>query len=682
VLSVSSSEIAQITTQWSVPQIVDSEITIFNDKEHIEEIGARYLAFINKAYEYLNTHVNNARSLIITPRALGGAKKYVVERLGDSFLAKYLEENPDMDISDARKNLAKQQARINSVFPIHNAGFSEIVASSEGEKKYSPFNIIPNVSAGKGAKAKADFNHPFYDGLQVEEDPDTGRKILTDSERNFNSGRMQVGSFTRPTLRQWPLPKYGYHDSSAKSKNHVGVPLPLYDSSGYKGPYSELKDLGLVNLNVVANVPYSGGEDSPMNLKLNIGFLLERGYSTEHYTMIHGLKAELEEIKKAKKAEAQRLGEVRKNHPELVSRLETEIEILNGRIQRNKKMDNQRSRSKVVIDQREMDSKKKKFETLNYELQNIDQLVEKLDSWYEENLSRIQTEYNSLPYSINTQKSTVHLNDMALDSLSTESGFDTQKKGLTTGNRAKVSGPLHVGLTDPVMAYSLIKNNELHGQAYVDIGDKSVPEELIQDALINFIVGVYGLDEVAKAYVKKHGTALRKKGLTPATFSGRDLLQYTIDGTLSDVGSIKYDGTIMPGNFYDLSMEDSSMSLYAQSTAIIDPDQKMPTLGRLKKMYSGLPKSSKSYGITSPYSKDPSRNAVTVSHRAAKAMKAYIRKLTVGDDLDPSGSEARDQNTVIGNSLFEKILKRADTLSRIMIMQAGSMIDPDAILEE
>ena len=682
VLTISMSEINKIETRWSIPEIIDSDNTVFNDKEHIELTGARYLAFINKAYEYLNTHVNNARNLIITPRALAGAKKYVVERLGDSYLAKYLEENPDINIDEARKSLESQRSRIDSVFPIHNAGFNEIVASSEGNKKYSPFNIIPNISEGAGARTKANFNHAFYDGLVVEEDPDTGRKVLTDPERNFNSGKMQVGTFTRPTLREWPLPKHGYHDNTAKSRNHVGVPIPLYDSGGYKGPYSELKDLGLVNLNIVANVPYSGGEDSPVNLKLNIGFLLERGYSTEHYTMIHGLKAELEEIKKSKKAEMKRLNTIKSSSPKLIAELTAELENLNGRIQRNKRLDNQKSRNQVIIYEREAKSKQKILESLKYELENLDALREKLNNWYQENVMRIQAEYNSLPYSVNTQKSTLHMNDIALSSLSTEAGFANQKKDMLTGNKTKISGALHVGLTDPIMAYNLIKNNELHGQPYVDIGNNSVPEELIQDALIGFIVGVYGLDEIAKAYVKKYSSNLRKLGMEPATFSGRDLLEFTIDGTLSDIGQLKYKPSIMPGSFYDVSLEDSSMSLYAQSIAGVDENQKMPTLNKLKKMYSGLPKSSKSYGITSPYAKSEAKNAVTVSHRAAKAMKGYIRKVTVGQDLDPSGSEARDQTVKSSNNFYSKILKRADILSRIMIMQATTMIHPSTILED
>lgn len=682
VLNVTMSEINQIPTQWSVPQIVEDPGTVFHDKQQIQEEGAKYLAFINKAYDYLNAHIKNARNLTITPRALAGAKEYVVNRLGDNFLAKYLEQNPDVDIEEAKKNVESQRARIETVFPVSNASFADIVSDFEGDNKFSPYNLLPNISVGKGAKAKADFNHPFYDRLQVEEDPENGRIILTDPDRNYNSGRIQAGVFARPTLRQWPLPKFGYHDNSAKSKNHVGIPIPLYDSGGYTGKYSELKDLGLVNMSVVANIPYAGGEDSDVNLKLDIGFLLERGYSTQHYTMIHGLRAELNEIKNAKKAEAERLSRIKAEHPAMIENLENEIGLINGKIERNRRMDNARSRNQVVILQKELEIRKKKLEELKYEFENLDTLKERLESWYQDNLSRIQTEYNSLPYSVNTQKSSVHVGDVGLSSLNSGKSFKDQKSALNApGAKPKIAGNLHVGLTDPIMAYHLIKNNELHGQPYIDLGNNSIPEELVKDAYINFIVGVYGLDEVAKEYVKKHGKALKKKGLNPLQFTGRDLLENTIDGTLADIGAIKYQADIMPGQYYDISLPDSSMSLYAQSM-VKTPDQKMPTLSKLKKMYSGLPRSAKSYGITAPYTRDDHKNAITVSSRAAKAMSAYIRKVTVGDELDPSGSEARDQMSVASDNLFEKILKRADTLSRIMIEQAGSMLDPQAILEK
>ena len=122
---------------------------------------------------------------------------------------------------------------------------------------------------------------------------------------------------------------------------------------------------------------------------------------------------------------------------------------------------------------------------------------------------------------------------------------------------------------------------------------------------------------------------------------------------------ISYSDGIMPGSYYDVQLEDSSISLYAQSKYFSDKDQDLPTLGALRKMYSGLDRSAKSYGITSPY-KTPERNIVTVSHRAAKAMSNYIRKITLGENLDPSGSEARDHHSFAKNERFLKIFKRAD----------------------
>lgn len=693
ILRISKNDIDRINIAWGPKNnLVESPYTIYDSIAEIDEYGPKYLAMINKAYHFLNIHIENARSLVITPKSIQAAKAYIEEEMGDRYLAEYLEQNPSASPEAAREAVKRRQSLVGRALPIYNSDFRKLVGSYEKEEvvlpdgktkvvsRYSPFNVFPYLPLSK-QKKDSDLSHPFYAQLQVETDPTTGRKVLTDPQRGYNSGKLQVGTITRPTIRQWPLPKFGFYGDEGRAagtvttKNHVGLPLPIYGD--YKASQvSELRDLLVFNLRPVIEIPVQVADDeggvSISNAKVDIGFLLERGFSREHYRMIYNLYDELAQIKRIWRGEKNRIDEIQNTHPSIIADLEEQISKLESLIRRNENRPGYRN--KIMIDQRQLEVLQVKHKRYVEELQGVDQLRNRLQSWYQKNVERIQNEFAGLPVNVNTKKDFYHMKDQA-------SNLDSMDDGPLASRRNSVgkmipAGVLHVGISDPILAYKLITTPEFHGGKYISLGEERLPneEEAVRNALIDFIVGVYNLDQIAVMFAKKNAKALKAHGYNLFEFTGRDLLIGTAEGRFDgeDFASISYRSEdFMPGNYYNISVDDSSLSLYSDT----DPDT-IPTYKEL--IFAS--KKAKAQGISRPYEKKgASNNLITVSHRAADAMARYIKTVTQGD-MPERNSEAQDQMLFTSSKLYEKILKRSISLQRIMIMQAATIIDPANLL--
>lgn len=681
---------------YTTEEIIEDETSIYNSEEDISELGSKYVLMINKAYQYLDMHTANARTMIITPTALDSAKKYVVNQLGQSFLAKYLKDNPRENMQNAEAWLSKMKDRISKQFVVVSSSYKNLTtADSIKDRRYSPNNILPALS-GKKTKTKADFSHPFYDGMIVVTDPDTRRKAVINDDFNYNNSKVQVGSYTAPSLTVWPLPKYGYQASnrSTKSmgtKNHVGMPLPLYDTGGYSGNYSGLRDLPIINIDAVVEIPFQVEDESTI-IKTNINFLLERGYSDEHYTMIHSLQKQLEDLKLMKAEEIKRLRSIVYGSPDVeshankIEKLEDALDRYKVTLKRMPATSSNKALNERAIAQRRIEETERKLQILKDELENIESLHEKINQWYDSNVSKIQDEFNALPYSVSTAKSTYFMGEEHLGSLEEGKSIAEQQQILTEKSMfarpVEGCGLLHMGLADPVTAYKLIMTREIHGKKYVNMGDKVVPPEIMQEALINFIVGVYGLNEIAKLMKVRHAEHLKSIGINPETLNGRSLLELTVGtgedsrgianrGKLASIPTFKYDASeIMPGQYYNMSLEDSSISIQAYE----DENKRIPTMKNIENYLAGR----KELGITRPAQKE-GVDIATVSTRAAHAMRRYIKSITQGEFL--ADEEKADDGVIKQSSLSQKILERGYTLRSIILRTAETMIDPDSLVQ-
>lgn len=694
ILKVSKEDVAKINVIWGTKNsLPESPYTIYDSPAEVDEFGPKYQAMVNKAYHYLDLHIKNARSLVITPKSIQAAKQYIQEEMTDRYLAEFLKQNPEASTEDARKAVRRRQSLVERSLPIYNSDFDNLIGAYEREEvvlpdgktkivsRYSPYNVFPYFPLSKQKKS-SDLSHPFYSQLQIETDPETGRKVLTDPERGYNSGQIQVGAITRPTIRQWPMPKFGFYgDKSAgkrgtTTKNHVGLPLPFYGN--YRAnQVSELRDLLVFNLKPVVELPIQVSDEeggvSISSAKVDISFLLERGFSKEHYRMIYNLYDELSQIKSIYKEELDRIESIEDVNPGIIENLERQIQGKRTAIERNQNRPG--FQNKVLIDQRELGALEAKAQRYIDELENVDQLKQRLESWYSSNIKRIQNEFASLPVNVNTKKDFYHMKDQS-------SNLDELEDGPFAGHRKNVgkmmpAGVLHVGLTDPILAYKLIMNPEFHGANYISLGEERIPSEetRVKNALIDFIVGVYNLDQIARFFAKKNAKFLKMKGIDLFTFNGRELLKRTAEGEFDadEISPISYSTKdFMPGNYYNVSTEDSSISLYSAT----DPDT-IPTYSELQ----FAAKKAKVQGLARPFeSRSESNNLVTVSHRAAEAMSRYIETMAKGDLPEQDEDQARDQVLASSSKLYGKFLKRAESLQRIIMVQAASIIDPANIL--
>lgn len=704
-LKVTESEVSGMTLSWGPRRsLLESPNTIYGEPGDIDNFGPKYMKMIDKAYHYLNMHVQNARNLVITPNSLEASREYLTNELGDRFIADFLNKNPEASVDEAREKAKVRQERISRAFPIYNSSFNDLVGDFEwtqvedekgrsyGVARYSPFNVIPYIGSGTRKKGRGDFSHPFYSQLEVETDPRTGRYVFTDSDRNYNSGELQVGFLTRPTTRTWPLPMYGFYGGNKKSDNvtkatttnHVGFPLPFYGDY-YSTKVSELKDLLVFNIRPVVNIPLAipsdedEGELVPTSVKIDISFLLERGFTRETYRMAYTLYAELEEVRDIRDREEERISSITTINPQKIQQKEKEIAVIDIYLKKFK--GKSAYRDPVIRKERERKFLVVEKERLEEEMISTEAAKEKLVGWYEKNVSRIRQEFRGLPININTKKDLYHIQDKDAGFASLEEGgFHSQKKKMANARPASV---LHVGLADPVLAYKLIMNPEFHGYGYNHIGEERIDneEDLIQSALIDFIVGAYGLDDVARIFAKDKASVLLGENIAPESLTGRMLLEETVKGTFSksEYGKpIQYSSMdAMPGNYYSLSVEDSSISTIANTGDISEGG--VPTFSELK----SATKRSKKLGLSRPYEeKSQILDLPTVSYRAADAMSRYIKNITLGDmpEEEEEEQDARDLLVSSSSRYSQKILKRAETLRRIIIMREAVLIDPKNII--
>lgn len=681
VMTITKQEIDNINIYYALDDLLLSKDSIFETEDDINENGAKYVLLTNKAYEYLDLYISNARNLVVTPTSLAASKQFVIDRLGEQYIQKYLSENEGVKEEQITQRLGEFKSKLDSNFSVTSASYKQIITSNpETEQKYCPMNIVPAIYSSKN---KPSFEHKFYDQVKVMIDEKSGKKFLTHDETGFDNSKIQVGFFSKPTVTQWPLPKYAYKSVeqdlqwSKSSKNHVGIPIPLYDKANYKSSLSMIQELPLISFKPIVKVPYLiDGEQ--IDLKLDISFLLERGFSREHVALANSLESELNDLKLTKKEELAKIENIESINQNKISALQDKIAILESNLKRAQKLNNKDLIQKYDEQKSILISKIEQFED---EIENKDKLIEKLNVWYIDNIQRIQSEFNELPYNINTSKGAVYLSNVHYSSLESGKSLGSQRKNIETKREfaepVSTASVAHISLFDPIFAYKVIKNRELHGNPYVNIGNQQVPEEVIEDALITFIVKVYGLDEIAKIYVSSAKQGLTKIGINPDIFDGRELLEATISGKIEQIDSIKYNAeNLMPGQWFDISEEDTSISLQVNK----EPGGIFPHIKAIENLISSQSSGSrKKLGLTRPFAgKDDPREAVTVSRRAANQMKKYIDKVTRGEYLE-SSKKADDHIVTASGKYFDKKIERAKTLSRIMISRASELLSLDVL---
>lgn len=664
ILQISTEEIDQIRANYSnIESLIKDERCILVQKEDFEEFGKQYLSMINKAYYFLNAYLANARTLTINPIALNEAKKYVIENFGEKYISKYLAENPKESYEKAEGKLSEQKEMLENIFNIMSSSYRN---ATYGNQKYNPTNFLPSLGKSKQGLS----GHKFFEDLKVRAPIHNSTVSLVNEDYNFNSGKVQAGYFTGPTLREWPLPESGYL-TNFKSICHVGVPIPLYQPNQYHGKYADLKDLGIVNAKIVVNVPYYYNEDT-VNLKLDVTFLLEKTYSTGKKKVSLSLQKQIGDFKRIYDDEMQKISHQRTQLPELIKEKETEIVSTRYSINKLKENGTPKALRSAGVKIKLLESLEIQRNRMVQDLTNLDNKASQLKNWLDVNISKIQQEYNSLPYSISTIMGNYYLSSAELNNMVENSKLSDYKD-------TKISGVTlpQLQFTDPINACYLINNQEIHGTPYVDLNGSGIPPEYIKDALMEFVSGLFGLDNIAKAIKSNRRIVkyLTDNNIDLNTLNGRKLLEYQISGSdpLPEF-KFKYDENIEPGTWFDLDLDLSSISIQAAQYLLEKEEQAFPYMHKFKNYLSVQ----KQHGILRA-SQNEAEEARTISTRAANSMKKYIENLTRG--VTDISSDAADNQTKIAsfkNSYKSQFI--ANILLRTIELAAQDQIAVDNIL--
>jgi hypothetical protein len=292
-----------------------------------------------------------------------------------------------------------------------------------------------------------------------------GMRAIIHEDLNYNSTRIQLGSFTRSTLGTWPYTEKDYIMDTGP-RGHVGVPLPLHSKYKHSKTPSELKDFGILDAQIFVKIPYSPNDGDEDLYEIDISFLMQRGFSKEDYYNIYNLfnqKKEYEKIYEERVRELEYIENIYENESERIAR---EIRVINERKPPQKDIEKFVRKRQLSINEL-----RAQLDNLDYAYLNREKLKMEAEKTYQKQLNELNLAFTKTPLSIYAKMSSYSLPVEDLGDLVEKHPEGGVLKSLA--NPKKISGisPPYLYLTDPVTAYKLIMNPEIHGKTYIDYGD-------------------------------------------------------------------------------------------------------------------------------------------------------------------------------------------------------------------
>lgn len=636
IMNIKTDSIAKIKTEWSN----STEIKMFKNRVAMDPYFdiENLLQNFDLAYGFLRAYFDNADKISVNPASISETSKYIAE------IAK--REGIIGDVSQIRI-MSEQNGTLSSI-PFTDSDYSteNIDAGGEIQSVFSPRCWIPKVFHSIPTAASVG-SHKYLEDLTVETSDDQSGTYLSNPKYNYDSRYLQLGPMqfisgdSPNTPFAWPYNPFDFTERwiekrmeyelgiaaipdaplvppsrTSKSWNNVGITIPI-PSTRTGGNYSDLNRAPISSCVMVVKLPITDQAGRTVSADIDISFLMQRGssagkgeYSSDDYRMPINLLNEIETLKEDKNMSEE-------DKRDRISKLRREYMSIALSVSRGGKKDG---------------------------------------------LSRFGLKFSQ---------------GLSAGEFSQEqiSSSDPKKNPLLSGPTYKgktgFETSLYLSLSDPICACRLINNFEICSDG--DFSSLIIsPLELqtdpeinnkIKGAILDFVVGVYGLEETAKSFVGKNETYIRNDlGVDADSFDGRKLLELTSEGKIVGGEEVTPVSCDFSGRYYDISMEYSSVSYL--SIRERDGGSKSGTLVDLNKDS----KAAKMLGITSG-------DEVRATARACAAFRDYIERTL---RVEPKSNKA-DDNINYDNKYIQKIKQRTEHLDSIMNSAIDDIINPNKL---
>lgn len=261
---------------------------------------------------------------------------------------------------------------------------------------------------------------------------------------------------------------------------------------------------------------------------------------------------------------------------------------------------------------------------------------EKNKDYINQYIASLRSLLNSFPYEVS------HDEFLILDLL--DNGTSLQGFSKQFGDKQRRA---YLTIVDPVLAFNLINNPDLHGVPLVNLGAKNYSEEFIKSQLTRFICEVYNIQSISNyycsnptsEYISAFGTSEPLDAVTFLEKTATEELQKVFEKkSVKEFRNLfiadkkaKRDTTIRHGRWFSISVEDTSISWNMPTRS--DGSQEI----NISKFKSA---STRAVGVTHiAYEKDSLEKQMkksTIPYRAYDAIRRFIRKkITAIEEIDP-----------------------------------------------